>query len=264
MELKRSLLKYFLPRVLSHACPAVIPRSGERGQAVNCYEVHIDKGDAPYLVLTGIEDDLVQALEYDGDRYAVDQTLNISEIDPGEINVSHYFGLAEVRYRGIFDLACGRLLRFPYAKIRMSWLVDSVAQRVFNRRSLVVKTRLEVLKELVELASSGAGVVDSMSLMNKRYGYRWAGHPDWQSHHDQIVFFLDGLVDTQELEKTQHGYRPTGLAIKTLEDADEQDRRHRTNFIIQVLLGVLTAVSALMAAAQAGLIRLPLFFDWTN
>ena len=264
MELKKSLLKYFLPRILSQVCPIVISRSGEKGKAVNCFEVQIDEGDDPYLSLTGIDGDQVRAKMFDGDSYAIDHTLSISEIDPTTIKVYHYFGLAEVHYQGIYSLVRGRVFRLPYAKIYLIWFFDSVLQRLFNRRSLVVKTRLEILKELVEMASDGADVVDSMSLMKKRYGYRWAGHPDWRSHNDQIVFFLNGLVDTKELERTQGGYRLTGLAIKTLDDADEQDRKHNANIRVQLLLGVLTAVSAVMAAVQAGLIKLPLFFDWTK
>jgi hypothetical protein len=100
-----------------------------------------------------------------------------------------------------------------------------------------------------------------MDVMTLRYGYRWASHPEWESHHDQLERQLKMLVETGDLQKDQHRFLPTGKAIKTLDDSEESDRRHTANFRVQVLLVILTFVSSLMAAAQAGLIKVPVLVD---
>lgn len=42
-----------------------------------------------------------------------------------------------------------------------------------------------------------------------------------------------------------------------MEDSEEQDRKHSANLRVQLMLAVLTLFSAVMAAAQAGLLKLP-------
>jgi hypothetical protein len=102
---------------------------------------------------------------------------------------------------------------------------------------------LDILREVVELVQHGHASIGAIDVMTHRYGYRWASHPDWQTHNQQIDFYLESLCDTGELRKVNYAYVPSGNAIKTLEDAEEQDRKHRANFRIQLLLAILTAIS---------------------
>lgn len=51
--------------------------------------------------------------------------------------------------------------------------------------------------------------------------------------------------------------------MKTLDESEEADRRHVANYRVQLLLAVLTLVSVVMAAAQAGLLKLPVLLDLT-
>jgi len=69
------------------------------------------------------------------------------------------------------------------------------------------------------------------------------------------------LAQTGELERYGEGYRLTGLALKTMEDSEEQDRKHSANLRVQLMLAVLTLFSAVMAAAQARLLKLPTLLD---
>lgn len=104
----------------------------------------------------------------------------------------------------------------------------------------------------------------TLDLMSVKYGYRWAGHPGWEAHHHLLEQHLVLLAQSGELEKHGHKYKPTGLALKTLEESEDEDRKHSANLRVQLLLAVLTFVSAVMAAAQAGLVKLPVLIDLTK
>lgn len=152
---------------------------------------------------------------------------------------------------------------WPYVWIHLRRLGHAIAQRLFNRRTLTARRRLQVLREVVEATTNGATAVDAMDLMTSRYGTRWASHPEWQTHHQQLDQQFKLLVESGELRKHDHLFQPTGQALRTLDESEKADRKHTANYRIQLLLALLTLVSAVMAAAQAGLLRLPVLLDLT-
>ena len=190
-------------------------------------------------------------------------SLQISQLHPDHLHVTHFYGLDEVRYEGLWAVARGLWIGWPYAWIHVRRAWNALAQRLFNRRTLSAKNRLDVLREVVEWTASQTTSIDALDLMSARYGYRWASHPEWESHHQQIERILAMLVDTGDLREAGHRYEPTGQAIKTLDESEEADRRHRANFRVQAILTVLTFASAVMAAAQAGLLKFPVLVDFT-
>lgn len=263
-SLDRALLRYFLPKLLSRACGETVHRSGSEAMKANCFTTTISKGLDPFMVLLSIAGKTVSGLEFDGTRYATPRTLQLDEIDPTSIAVAHYYGLDEIRYRGISAVAWGRLTRWPYVWFHLNRLANAVAQHVFNRRTLEVRRRLDILRDVVDAVESDANAVDAMDLMSRRYGDRWADHPGWKAHHRLLKLHLELLTESGELAAVQSRYRPTGLALKTLEESEEQDRKHSANLRMQLFLTVLTFVSAVMAAAQAGLLKLPTLLDLTS
>jgi len=141
---------------------------------------------------------------------------------------------------------------------------NAVAQRLFNRRTLEVRRRLDVLQAVVDATLGRQESIDALDLMSAKYGYRWADHPGWQAHHDLLAQHLELLVQAGELEKSGTNYKLTGMSLKALEEAEDEDRKHSANLRVQLLLVVLTLVSAVMAAAQAGLVKLPTLLDLTD
>lgn len=263
-SIDRFLLRRFLPRLLARASDETIHRSGPEGAKTNCFTTTVMNGKEPYLMLQTIDDFNIKGLQYDGNRFAIPQSIEIADVDPKSIEVTHYYGLDSVCYRGIRDVAIGLLTNWPYAKIHVHRMGEVIAQRLFNRRQLVARRRLDILREVVSAIDNGADAVGALELMSLRHGYRWAGHPHFQAHQRSLELHLEWLAESGELVKVNYGYRPTGLALKMLEENWEQDRKHRENLRVQGILAVLTLVSAMMAATQAGLIRLPTLIDFAD
>lgn len=260
----RFLLARLLPRLLGRACPSTVHRSGDEGMRVNCFTTTLREGDEPNYVLLALDGGNVESLKYDGERYAVPATLTLEDIDPATLLVTHYYGLDEIRYEGVGAVALGLWTGWPYVVIHLRRLRNSIAQRLFNQRNLQVRRRLDVLRDVVDATMGDADSVDALDLMTAKYGHRWAGHPGWAAHQALLERHLELLTQSGELEKTAHNFKPTGLALKTLEEAEDEDRKHSANLRVQLLLAVLTFVSAVMAAAQAGLLKLPTLLDLTS
>jgi hypothetical protein len=64
--MKTFLYRRLLPRLIARACESRIPRSGKKGEEVNCYVVALDQGDSPYFVATAIDGDVLTGLKYVG------------------------------------------------------------------------------------------------------------------------------------------------------------------------------------------------------
>lgn len=261
---ERVALRFVLNRVLGRACPSTLHRSGVEGEQVNCFTSTYSESDVPYMVLLGISGDEVSGLEFDGQNYKTPKTIPLAAINPKRLAVTHFFGLDEVVYLGARDVAMGLMLGWPYAKIYLHRLSDRLRQRLFNTRSLPVRRRLDILRDVLAASEGRTGGVGALDLMSHRHGYRWAGHPNWKAHHDALELHLELLSDSGELRRTHDGYRPTGLALKTLEESEEQDRRHSANIRVQVLLAFLAVVTSAAAVVQAGLVKLPPLVDWTE
>lgn len=181
---KRAIYKWLLPRFISKACGARIPRSGKEGEAVNCYVVTIDRNGEPYFVATGIEGEVLSGLTYNGESYADPATLNFSELENGNLNITHYYGLSEINYDSIYDAAWHHITKIIYIKIIVYRHIDKTHQYFFNKRKFVTKKRMDLLRFMMDdqLDRTHNGI-DSLSLMTKIHSMRLFLHPSWELQH---------------------------------------------------------------------------------
>ena len=177
-RLDSALLTFLLPRLLSRVCGATVHHSGDEGARTNCFRVTIPNGDQPDLVLLGIVGNTVTGLRFDGQRYSIDVTVSTDDIDPDSVTVTHYYGLDKEVYRGLRAAALGLLTGWPYLWIHGRRSFNVVQQFLFNRRTLPVRSRLDLLREVLMAVKNGSSSVNAMDLMSRRHGDRWAGHPN--------------------------------------------------------------------------------------
>ena len=130
-------------------------------------------------------------------------------------------------------------------------------------RSLGNSQRIAILREVLAATLSDGASVDAMDILTMRHGYRWAGHPDWEEHHRKLDALLSLMVEAGDVAGTNSEYRANGTTLRILAEADEEDRRHRGNWRIQAWLAVLALGTLGMTAAQAGLFKLPILWDWS-
>nr|WP_145545152.1 hypothetical protein [Variovorax boronicumulans] len=181
-------------------------------------------GGERYILLSR-RGDVLDGLRFSGGTFSDECEVRLSDLDPATLEVRHYYGLDRVTYSGASSVVWGMRSGWPYAVIWIQRARNHFFQGWFNRRKLATRRRSEILAEVVELAEEGGENIHALTIMSKRYGNRWADHPRWDQLQAGINFHLERLADTGELRKQGIGYTPTGLAMKTLEDSEEQERR---------------------------------------
>lgn len=258
------LLGYVLRKVTSRTCPATISRGTAESTKLNCFYAWVLKDEEHDFVILQVVGGKAHGLRYSDNRSSMEVCVPLSEIVPGSVRITHIYGNDQVEYTGVWSAICGLLTGWPYVYIHTRRIWHTVAQWAFNRRSLPARRRLELLREVIVFAETTSEGVNSLALMSARHGDRWAAHPGWWSHHSRLDEQLELLTEAGDLQKWGSGYRPTGQGLRTLDDADEADRKHRENVRVQWSLVVLAVASAVMAAAQAGIIKFPVRLDLTD
>ena len=259
------LYRMFLPRLLANACESRIPRSGKSGEEVNCYVVALDRDDKPYFVATGIDGNTLTGLKYDGQSYAGDHKLSITELDNGALNITHFYGLSEVSYNSIYKLAWHYCTKLVYLKIHIYRYIDSTSQYFFNKKKLVTKKRMDLLKFMMEdqLDRDHDGI-KALSLMTKIYTMRMFLHPSWETQMKKLKLYLDSLVQSGELRQVNDEYVVTGVAICTIERYEEEERRHSEAVKLQRRMFWIALIALLFAVVQTGVVKLPTVIDYSG
>jgi hypothetical protein len=253
------LCKRLLPRILERNCPSRFPRSGEKGARVNCFVVAIEESSDPHWVVNTLVGTTLDCAEWDGDSYSLNAKVDLTQVQNRSLKITHYFGLSEVRYVGIYDLLIGRCTGWPYLKIWVYRSWDKVAQFFFSRRRLVTKQRMDLLKLLVDRHT--AGPIGIFDLMTNMYSIRWVLHPDREAQRRKLELYLDSLVRSGDVKLVDHDYAVTGQALSTLEKYEEEERRHAESVGVQRRMWWLTLLIALLTLVQAGIIKLPVLVD---
>ena len=232
---------------------------------MNCYVVALDQGDSPYFVATGIDGDVLSGLKYDGNSYAVNATLSISDLERGAFRTTHYYGLSEITYDSIYDFAWQYVTRIIYLKIHIYRHIDKTFQYFFNKQKFVSKKRMDLLRfmmnEQLERTHDG---INSLDLMTKIYSMRLFLHPSFDILHKKLDLYLESLVESGELKKVNDEFVVTGNAISTIEKYEEEERRHTEAVKLQRKMFWLTIIAVIFAIVQSGVIKLPTVLDFSN
>ena len=263
--IRKFLYRWLLPRLIENSCESLIPRLGKKGEKVNCYVVAIDHDDSPYFIATAIDGDVLTGLKWNGNSYADSATISISEINSLSLNITHYYGLSDISYDSIYDVAWNYVTRLIYIKIQIHRYIETTFQYFFNKKKLVTKKRMELLRFMMdEQLNRTHDGIGSLNLMTKIYSTRLFLHPSRDMQLKKSELYLDSLVSSGDLKKMSDKYIVTGKAISTIEKYEEEERRHTEAVKLQRKMFWLTLIAVLFAIVQSGLIKLPTVFDFSE
>lgn len=263
--IKNVLYKLLLPKLIGKSCESRIPRSGEEGAKVNCYIVALDREGSPYFVATGYKKGTLTGLKWNGNSYANEDNIELSELEGFEFRVTHFYGLSDVRYSSIYDITWHYFTKLVYIKIHLYRALSSISEYFFNKKKLVTKRRMELLQfmldDQMDRDHDGIRIID---LMTKLYSIRWVLHPSGDDQQRRLEIYLDSLVESGELRQVNHEYVVTGKAISTIERYEEEERRHIEAVKLQRWVVLLTLILVIVGLLQAGLIKLPTLIDFSG
>lgn len=156
----------------------------------------------------------------------------------------------EFTYRSLPEFFLGELTLYPARYIRR----DRAEQKRFDKKALVKRDRTNVLRAFVEKTlQAGEFHAGPSLLMSELYTSRWVRHPEHERLLNHYDFILQSLEQSGDLKRATFGYEITPKAVTTLAAYEEDDRRHRDNWLQQVFIGILTAALIIIAIVQAGI-----------
>lgn len=265
MELPRTLKNRLIDSVLMKPFPKNgVIRMGAGVELVDDKIIRFVRDDEPWLIVERREGDDLICSTWNGDNHVGETRHPIDEFKDNQFKVKHYYGPSTIHYDSLSDYARGYYLRIPYALIHLRRALEHAGTFLYNRRRIVLVQRLELLTFMIEQAAEGKTSFSSLDLMTDMHTIRWITHPNGESIRDRLELYLDSLVDTGELKKTNTEYRLTGHALSLVEERSEQERKHKQGIRIQWLIALLAFVTALLTIVQAGLVKLNPLLDLTK
>src|SRR5690606_15720404 len=111
--------------------------------------------DDDSLLIRSADGDTCNCLEWDGNRYSIESQIRFTDLLAYRFEFTHYHGLCTTTYSGWLDLALGRVFRLPYIKAKFSTVYHGLAQGLYNRRKLVTKQRIDLLKVILAAQLNG-------------------------------------------------------------------------------------------------------------
>ncbi|WP_155988210.1 MULTISPECIES: hypothetical protein [unclassified Thioalkalivibrio] len=242
--------KRAIQRALNKPTPNPIPRSGEAGEKVDGYVLYLEEDDGALKVLADEDEGFgvrARALNPDNDTYEVPVSIPYQNLSQFTLEIQHFYGLWEFIYRSPWRFLVRDSSRVPL----LALLWDRVRQTLFNRKQLLRKDRIDVLKDAIEKTiDDPAYTASAMSLMTDLYTSRWVGHPAKNMVRSHYNLVLDSLADSGDLKKDGPAYKVQPKAMETVSKYEEEDRRHRDNRIQNWTLVVLTFVLAVVGVLQ--------------
>lgn len=252
-----NLYKILLPKLLKNVCGSRIPRSGEKGEKVNCYVVALDRGNSPFFIATSYKNNILFGLKWNGSQYEEECSIKISEIPDYEFRVTHYYGLTDIYYKSIYVLTWNYYTRMVYIKIKSVRLLSSISQYFFNKKRLVTKKRMDLLQFMLDDYLEGGSSVSLISLMTKLYSIRWVLHSSADDQQNKLEIYLESLVESGDIKNNNGNYSINGKAISTIEKYEKEEQRHIEAVKLQKRLVWLTLILVIVGLIQSGIIKFP-------
>lgn len=232
---------------------SVIPMSGEEGEAVDTIVVRLGSDEKTRrFAFINLTKDGASGLWFANDR----QRGLPSHIPNSVLAAATHFSISHFIKGYKFDYET--LRQFVWASTTLhAWRFirrDRLDQKRFNKKLLVRRDRMNVLKIFVERSiADDKFTVSAFGLLSEIYTNRWVRHPEQDALHRHYDLILESLQQSGELKVTRTGYAITPKALTTLSQYEEDDRRHEDNRRQQRTLELLTLALVLVGICQAAI-----------
>ncbi|WP_429124550.1 hypothetical protein [Aeromonas allosaccharophila] len=264
--MKNFLIYKCLSKALKKPAPNLIPRTGEDAASVDCYSCRIILNDNISFWVESVDRDCINGYtigETSDDRLYKKLTLN--DVGLSQLKIKKYKGIYDYTFKNGYDFILKDLTKYIDAVLFFIKKLDVITQSIFNKKSLQKNKRTDILKILVEQYSTRNAEFNIVSLMMHIHSSKYFNHPDKDTATSLLKLYLNSFVESGEVIKTQGiNYKLTGKAIVTLENYENEERKHKENLRLQRIITFTTIIMALLAAIQADLVKMPTILDLTS
>jgi len=253
IEIQKYVRRKVLKSSLSRPSPDTIPRSGNEGAQMNCFSTLLFKGEVPFMLVKSLKkNNKLEGLAYNGKKFEAPLSLSLDELLDYKVKITHYYGLDEIRYDGVWDYFIEHSIRLPYIKLHIKRFFGWVSLTIFKHKPLTRMRRILLLRHLIDRRINKDEEASSFSiweLMQELYSFKWLKHPRGDKEQRLIELYLHSFVETGDLTKKGTMFALNAKALDTLGRYEDEERRHRDSNKIQKHIAALTFVLAFAAIA---------------
>ena len=256
-----------LKRVLEVPSMDSIPRTGERGKAVDCYSVYVADEEGIYLAerIDG-ETLIVNQWNEEEQSHNVYRELDLNQLDKLSFEISHYHGLVTHTYNTKGKFLCSEITRFY--KIVSLYVLSKHALPKFihSNRPLKKPNRIKILETIDKMTEdSPHKELTSSSVSNELYGMWSILNSKREARNNRVQRILESLAESGELRaKDSFTFLAKGKLLVTLEHLKEEGARQDRAETNAIWMRRLTVILVITALFQSGLVRTSYFssIDW--
>ena len=281
--LKKQIIKWLLPRLLAKKCPKTISSIGLNANRFNCFYVYLGSETRRRIyVVDGFDTKKNELKTFTLDKvkntFSIKKTITLEKACNYNLEVAHRYKSYEINHTNIYKLAFYHITKF----YKLSIFRREKNQSRFNKKNLIIKDSAKLLRFMLErqlskvpnfrdhLTDSGISLsfadlevkgVDIYTLMDELQTERWLEHPDSDKEKTRLKMHLESLILSGDLETKTDGiekYIVQAQALRTLEQYEDSDRRHKEVVFLQKIIAIFTGIIALVALVQFILI----IIDW--
>lgn len=261
---------------------SAIPRSGDKAKSVNCHVVFLTHEDikgnegALFDSYDRINKALtVRTRESSSKAYKNKTTVSLKGIKSME--VTHFYGHYDLKYDSYWQWVFEGRTKWDTFKVWAYYRHKNNITRFASYFSKMNMTngRMEVLKHAVDLkvkhdSRESFSFRDQFQfsiydIATSMYGSSFLYRADTEEFQSTLKICLDSLLVEGDLDKGYSIYYKVGKsAMKTLDEYERDNTRHKDSRLLSNGMFFLTAILALSALIQAGLIKSPVLLDLTG
>ena len=247
--MNKHLANYLLGRLAKKRCMGEIPRSGEEALHVNCFVTYLKDEEDWALLLKEVTDRAYVGTFWDGGSFSAPASIPFSLNKNPSVEINHYYK----QYNFKFNSIAGYLVKGLSGYYKAKAMLDKTQQFWFNRKTLVLSERVDVLKVLLsETIENEKFEVNEVTLPNHIHGWRYILHPDQKRQQRYAQLLLESLVHSKEMEKGRYGgYILTGKALETISKYESAERKHEESINQSKAMKWLTLALILVGLVQA-------------
>jgi len=229
--------------------PSRIPMSNGRLQSRNYYLIYLrHNGDGNSLDVTSVDHQGVVAGKYckypDCDIYRSELCIPNKKINEYEFEIIAFIREIQLTYKSALVFLIHKYTFYPWITI----YADRIRQFLFNQRNVSSQKRIKVLRHIIGKTLEDPNYCfNQVGIAVEIHGKRVVHHPSWNLLIAQYRTLIDSLVDSGEIERKSSYYRILPRALKTLEEYEEEERKHTEQIRIQFLIAVIALIQIFSA-----------------
>ena len=249
--MRNYIIRKVLSRLLQKACPERIPRSGEDGQKINCFNIFIYENNKWNVVIQKVTKTHFEGIKWDGKHYSIDYSTTLNSIKMKNIKINHNSGLYDIYYDGFMNYMISGFTKFQILKVQFQKKWDKSRQYIYNKKKFATIDRIYLLRNLIDhyLKSNGEPI-HIMDLMTELHTLRWILHPEKDKEELKLKLLLDSFIVSEDLQLTGNKYIITPKSIATLTNYEEAERKHKDNRYLKIVMIILTSILSLSSLVQ--------------